>query len=790
MHSRLISLLLLTAGWLGLTCNGFAETTEAAPAGGSVLGLEPGARRLCNDDLGAILWGSDTQPTLSIGKSDIWDRRLPPLGRAPLTMAQIIEGARRGDPEIINGKAYYTAYNSYDFPCPKPSGQLILQWPFLEGGGTLDAKEDAHAIVLEAQHGAKRLNARLFVSAVRNVMVLEGQALGLAAKDVAVRLYRHRDTILPGGELHPTLGGGTSPKDFEPLPMPRTGQDGSIFWVAQDFPSDATFPQGFTTVLAARIEGPAPTMSCVEGQTGLGTPMRAAQEGRISHAETKRYTPINEAPGAAATATWPAWNGPFALYATVVTTQDAWQPLERARKLLEEAVRQGTPALWAEHEARLAAYEARPHARMWSKDNAKLLDQPWGGVPWQPRPAGYYGDIALCSVGSTKYCFQDSSPWHADFHFNELDAAGPCMLRQFDVLDSHLDMALHLLPMAQANAREVYGCRGAMYPLVHYPLKADTVIHSHMTWEQSMEITALLLKPFWLRFLYTWDLGFLRDKAYPALREGARFYADYLKPEADGLYHVFPTVSPEHRGITKNLELNKDSQSGITLIRYHLRASAQAAGLLGLDAAEAAQWIDIAEKMPPYPLSDSPEGSIFADVAGGKPIEFNIAVPLSAVFWGDDIGLDSDSDTLALAQRTLRQINVWKPHQGYLAKVRRRLGVYNADDGWSPENMLQSQSGVLWVFPCVPPDFEGGFENLGAQGGFVVAAQRHAAGLQWIRIDSLAGNPCVLAVAGQMAPLSVTDLADMQPVNAQQAGSRLQFDTKAGHAYRAEPAHP
>jgi len=175
----------------------------------------------------------------------------------------------------------------------------------------------------------------------------------------------------------------------------------------------------------------------------------------------------------------------------------------------------------------LARYEAQPHARAWSADGSLKVDVPWGGLPYRARPFGYYGDVAICSVDSTKFCFQDSSMWHADFHFNEVNATGLCLQRQFDALDSYFVMIRALLPMAQANAREVYGCAGAMYPLVHYPLKAKTIIHSHITWEQSMEITAMLAKPFWLRFLYTWDRDFLRRTAYPLMREGARFYGGF-----------------------------------------------------------------------------------------------------------------------------------------------------------------------------------------------------------------------------------------------------------------------
>jgi hypothetical protein len=570
--------------------------------------------------------------------------------------------------------------------------------------------------------------------------------------------------------------------------MPTCGSAADALWVAQDFGKDPTFPDGFISVLTAQVVGAPVVGSAVEGQTGMGTPMVTEKEGRISHGLTKRFTPINESPGSAATAELGPINGAFTVYATVTTTQDDREPRARAQRDLEQAAKAGTDALWQEHEKQLDAYDARPHARAWSVDGRLKVDALWGGVPYRVRPFGYYGDVPLCSVDSTKFCTQDSSMWHADFHFNEIEATGPCMLRQYDTLDSYFSMIRALLPMAQANARTVYACAGAMYPLVHYPLKADSIIHTHITWEQGMEISALLAKPFWLRFQYTWDLAFLRDSAYPVLREGARFYADFLKPGDDGVYHVFPTVSPEHRGITENLEFNKDSQSALTLIRYHLRAAAQAAALLNTDEAEAAHWREIAEHMPAYPTVDSPEGPIFIDVAGASPMEYNIPVPLSAVFWGDDIGLDSPPEQLEVARRTLRLINVWEPHRGYLKGVRRRLGVLEPADGMALENLIQSHTGLIRVFPVVPEDFEGGFENIGAQGGFVVAAIRTKAGVQPVTVTSLAGNPCILANPWPGQSIEVIDLETDACVSVTADERAVHFNTDTNHKYRVELA--
>jgi len=59
--------------------------------------------------------------------------------------------------------------------------------------------DDQRSVLLRAVKGDKAVELRIFVSAVRNLIVMAGQATGLSPGDMAVRLYRHRDTIVPGG---------------------------------------------------------------------------------------------------------------------------------------------------------------------------------------------------------------------------------------------------------------------------------------------------------------------------------------------------------------------------------------------------------------------------------------------------------------------------------------------------------------------------------------------------------------------------------------------------------------
>jgi hypothetical protein len=198
--------------------------------------------------------------------------------------------------------------------------------------------------------------------------------------------------------------------------------------------------------------------------------------------------------------------------------------------------------------------------------------------------------------------------------------------------------------------------------------------------------------------------------------------------------------------LTARFERNRDCTSALSLTGYLLRAAAAAAEVLGTDAREAAAWKASAGRLAPYPTFAAPEGPVWVDVAGAPPTQYNIPVPLSPVFWGDDVGLDSPAGIQALARRTLDQINVWEPHRGYLDScVRPRLGIYRPGAGLGPENLILSYQSIR-LFPAVPPRGEIRMENFAAEGGFRVSAIRAANGdIRDVRIESTLGKQCRLA---------------------------------------------
>ena len=71
-------------------------------------------RRLENDIVGVRLWGPATQPTLSLGRSDIWDRRWFAERQPLITLARIRELAMAGQTQRGH-------------PQPEPDRLLALQ---------------------------------------------------------------------------------------------------------------------------------------------------------------------------------------------------------------------------------------------------------------------------------------------------------------------------------------------------------------------------------------------------------------------------------------------------------------------------------------------------------------------------------------------------------------------------------------------------------------------------------------------------------------------------------------
>jgi alpha-L-fucosidase 2 len=109
----------------------------------------------------------------------------------------------------------------------------------------------------------------------------------------------------------------------------------------------------------------------------------------------------------------------------------------------------------------------------------------------------------------------------------------------------------------------------------------------------------------WDTFQYSGDINFLRDRAYPRLRESAIFLLDYLTPSPDGHLVTGPSCSPENAyrlpdGTKANLCMAPTMDIEITRAIFH--QTTQAAKLLNLDAPLLERMTAATAKLPPYKI--------------------------------------------------------------------------------------------------------------------------------------------------------------------------------------------
>ncbi|RED40161.1 glycosyl hydrolase family 95 catalytic domain-containing protein [Paenibacillus sp. VMFN-D1] len=277
----------------------------------------------------------------------------------------------------------------------------------------------------------------------------------------------------------------------------------------------------------------------------------------------------------------------------------------------------------------------------------------------------------------------------------------------------------------------------------------------------------------WRQYRYSMDEGLLRDFVYPLLRRSICLYMHLLEEGPDGRLHLPPTVSPEY-GSFKQLK-TPDAHYDLSLLRWGCETLLYAAKRMGIEDPLQARWADILARLTPLPV-DHTGYKIGRDLS----LEFGHRhfSHLLALFPLHITGNSEEERQLAI--RSLRH---WIAKEGDLrgfsftgaASIAAAMGLGGEALAYlrslmhliKPNTMykeagpvietplagaeaihdmlLQSWGNIIRVFPAVPETWqEAVFHNLRAEGGFLVSAASKAGQTAFIRIQSLAGEPCRL----------------------------------------------
>ncbi|MEX0324274.1 MAG: glycoside hydrolase N-terminal domain-containing protein [Puniceicoccaceae bacterium] len=200
-------------------------------------------------------------------------------------------------------------------------------------------------------------------------------------------------------------------------------------------------------------------------------------------------------------------------------------------------------------------------------------------------------------------------PWNADFHINinlqmNYWPAEVCNLSELH--EPMLTFIDALRERGRITARETYGCRGwVAHHTTDAWLYTDVIgLPQYGMWPMG---AAWCCQHLWEHYAFTGDTEYLRDTAYPAMKEAAEFMLDWLTEDPRTGHLVSgPSTSPENKFITQDWKQYANLSMGPTMdhmIIHDLFTNCiEAATTLDLDAEFKEQLTNTLEQMAPVPI--------------------------------------------------------------------------------------------------------------------------------------------------------------------------------------------
>jgi len=145
----------------------------------------------------------------------------------------------------------------------------------------------------------------------------------------------------------------------------------------------------------------------------------------------------------------------------------------------------------------------------------------------------------------------NTPPWHGDYHSNiniqmnywpaEVANLSECHTPFFDLVCSQLEP----WRKATAAAKDFITSDGKMTSR-GFAIRTSHNTMGGMGWKWDKTANAWYCQHFWEHYAFTLDKQYLRDVAYPVMKETVEFWEDHLKTLPDGRLVVPAAWSPEH----------------------------------------------------------------------------------------------------------------------------------------------------------------------------------------------------------------------------------------------------
>jgi alpha-L-fucosidase 2 len=264
--------------------------------------------------------------------------------------------------------------------------------------------------------------------------------------------------------------------------------------------------------------------------------------------------------------------------------------------------------------------------------------------------------------------------WHA--HVGGLSELVPSLFRYYEgLMDDFRD-----------NARKLYGCRGIYIPAGSTPGIGvpNQIVPVILNWTGA---AGWLARHYDEHYRFTGDKRFLRESALPFMREALQFYEDFLVLDEDGLYKIYPSVSPENtplnfmpadgRPLAHPMPTAINATMDVAIVKELLRHLIDASRETGGDPQEEAKWSRMLERLPTYRLNRDGAIREWLHPAFDDRYAHRHLSHLYPVFPGQEVTRESDPGLFAAFETAVRKREIgaqsgWS--LAHMAAVYARLG--------------------------------------------------------------------------------------------------------------------
>lgn len=363
-------------------------------------------------------------------------------------------------------------------------------------------------------------------------------------------------------------------------------------------------------------------------------------------------------------------------------------------------------------------------------------------------------------------------PWKGDYH-HDLNTQ---MSYWPSYIGNHLSEGLGYLntlwnqrDVFKAYTRKFFGCQGMNVPGV-CALDGNQM-GGWTQYSMSPTVGAWLSQHFYLHWKYSMDRIFLKNKAYPFIKDVAIFLENFTFLNDDGVRCLPLSSSPEIYDNSPQAWFKTITNYDLSLIKFVFKIATELALELGLED-EALSWKNVENQLPDFILDEN--GSLA--FAKGHPYKeshrhFSHAMAIHPLGLIDFSQGDKSIKIIKSTIEKLKQIgpNYWcgYSYSWYANMCARALDGNEAENAlkifatcfclsntfhvngdqsktgkstltYRPftlegnfafasaiqEMLLQSHTGVIHIFPAIPDSWKNiSFRNLRAMGGFLVSAE-------------------------------------------------------------------